>query len=276
VTPSSFSLILASLLLSSPITAGAAQHPDTGIAPPLAVLGAADAYEPVFDQLRSLAPRGDRVAAVHGLVLQRDAIHFHLDQGELYFLSPVAGRTVGALFIGRGSVSFTPPWDIERTQLMRVLADSTLDARVSAVAFIFADSTPAELQRRLTFGASTPHPDGGPVGDAVDHLVEGRSHHVHPTLMSALLNGAANGFFYAYVKRESGEDLMFEIDPQAGEEVLLLRGGRLNGQKVQTVCQFPRATELGDSLPASDGDRNPLKVEAYRIETTMAKASGTS
>jgi len=128
VVPSSFRLILASLLLSSPLTAGHAQ-------------GAADAYEPVFDQLRGLAPRGDRVAAVHDLVLQRDAIHFHLDQGQLYLLSPVAGRTVGALFVGRGSVSLAPPWDIERAQLRRVLGDSTLDAGVSAVAFLFADST---------------------------------------------------------------------------------------------------------------------------------------
>jgi len=262
VVPSSFRLILASLLLSSPLTAGHAQ-------------GAADAYEPVFDQLRGLAPRGDRVAAVHDLVLQRDAIHFHLDQGQLYLLSPVAGRTVGALFVGRGSVSLAPPWDIERAQLRRVLGDSTLDAGVSAVAFLFADSTLAELERRLTFGASdVPHPAAGPVGDAVDHLVDGRVRSAHPTLMSALLNGDSNGFFYAYVKRESGEDLMLEVDPQKGEQVLLLRGGRLEGQKTQTVCQFPEATDLGDSVPPSDGDRNPLKIEAYRIEATIEKGLG--
>jgi len=264
VIPCSFRLVLASLLLSS--SAGHAQRPDAGVA---------NAYEPVFEQLRGLAPRGDRVAEVHDFVLQRDAIHFHLEQGHLYLLSPVAGRTAGALFMGRGSVSFAPPWDIERAQMKRILGDSTLDARVFAVAFVFADSTVAELERRLTFGASTnPHPGTGPVGDAVDHLVEGRVRSAHPTLMSALLNGDANGFFYAYVKRESGEDLMFEVDPQEGEPVLLLRGGRLEGQKTQTVCQFPEAAHLGDSVPASDGNQNPLKIEAYRIETTIGKSLG--
>lgn len=273
MVPSSLKLILASLLVSSPLTSGHSQRPDTGTAPASTVVpsGAADAYEPVFDQLRSLTPRGDRAAAVHDLALHRDAIHFHLDQGELYLLSPVAGRTVGALFIGRGSVSFAPPWDIERTQLTRALGDSALDARVSAVVFIFADSTLAELERMLTFGASAPQPAASPVGEAVDHLVEGRGRHVHPTLMSALLNGDANGFFFAYVKRESGEDVMFEIDPQEGEQVLLLRGGHLEGQKTQTICQFPEAAELADSLPASDGDRNPLKITAYQIEATIAK-----
>ena len=259
--PSTFWFILALLLLSSSISR--AQRPDTGVA---------SAYEPVFDQLRGLAPRQDRVAAVHDFVLQRDAIHLHLDQGELYLLSPVGSRTVGALFVGRGSVSFAPPWDIERAQLKHVLGDYALDVRVSAVAFVFADSTATELERRLTFGASAgPRPAAGPVGDAVDHLVDGRIHSAQPTLMSALLNGDANGFFSAYVKRESGEDLMFEIDPQAGEPVLLLRGGRLEGQKTQTVCQFPEDAHLGDSVPASDGDQNPLKIEAYRIEATIAK-----
>ena len=277
MTPSSFRLILACLLLSSPLVPGHTQRPDTGAAPSPTVVGrgAADAYESLFDQLRGLAARGDRVAAVHDFVLQRDAIHFHLDQGELYLLSPVAGRTVGALFVGRGSVSFAPPWDIERAQLKRVLGDSALDVRVSTVAFVFADSTVTELERRLTFGANAgPRPAAGPVGDAVDHLVEGRIRSAQPTLMSALLNGDANGFFYAYVKRENGEDLMFELDPQEGEPVLLLRGGRLEGQKTQTICQFPDAAHLGDSVPASDGDRNPLNLEAYRIEATIGKSLG--
>src|SRR5260370_29464855 len=92
--------------------------------------------------------------------------------------------------------------------------------------------------------------------------------------MCALLNGDANGFFSAYVKRENGEDLMFELDPQEGEPVLLLRGGRLEGQKTQTICQFPDAAHLGDSVPASDGDRNPLNLEAYRIEATIGKSLG--
>jgi peptidase M1-like protein len=234
--------------------------------------GAADRYDPIFDQLRNIAPRRDRSTSVHDLVLRRDAIEFHLDQGGISLLTPVGGRTVGAVFVGAGSVSFAPPWDIERAQLQHVLGDSVLNARVSAVAFIFADSTPAELEHRLTFGAvDNSREAGGVVGDAVDHLIVGRGHHVHPTLMAALLNGDANGFFYAYVKRQSGEDLIFEVDPQHGEQILLQRGGRLEGQKLQTVVQFPQASDLADTEPVADWEHSPLKIEAYRIEVTVAK-----
>ena len=219
-----------------------------------------------------MTPRGDHVASVHDLTLRRDAIEFKLDGGTISLLTSVAGRTVGAVFVGAGSVSFAPPWDVERAQLLHILGDSVLHAPISAVAFVFSDSTQAELERQLSFGTGEiAHDAGGVADDAVDHLIEGRAHHVHPTLMAALLNGDANGFFYAYVKRKSGEDLIFEVDPEQGEQVILQRGGRLEGQKLQTVCQFPLAADLGDSEPVDNADGDPLKAEAYRIDATIAK-----
>src|SRR5256886_12232937 len=83
------------------------------------------------------------------------------------------------------------------------------------------------------------------LGDAIDHLVDGRRV-VQPTLITALLNGDTNGFFYAHVKREHGEDLMFMVDPDDDEQVSLLRGGR-EGLKVQTVAEFRRAEDLKDT-----------------------------
>ena len=46
------------------------------------------------------------------------------------------------------------------------------------------------------------------------------------SLIGALLNGTANRFFYAHVKRGHGEDLMFLVDPAQDEQIALLRGGR--------------------------------------------------
>ena len=268
------SIAFAALLLVSNPTAIATAQQSTAVStpPPLAPLVSADRYAPVYDQLRNMTPRVDHVAPVRELSLRRDAIEFKLDQGQMSLLTSVAGRTVGAVFVGAGSVSFAPPWDIERAQLLHVLGDSVLNVGISAVAFVFADSTQTELERHVTFGTGSVVPGAsGVAGDAVDHLIEGREHNVQPTLMSALLNGHTNGFFYAYVKRQHGEDLIFEVDPEQGEQVLLRRGGRLDGQKVQTVAQFPLAADLGDSEPVGNAERNPLKVEAYRIEATITK-----
>src|SRR6266516_2967433 len=66
-----------------------------------------DRYEPVFDALRQMTARADSVASVHNVSLQRDAIHFQLDNGTLYLATPVAGRAIAVIFIGEGSVTFT-------------------------------------------------------------------------------------------------------------------------------------------------------------------------
>src|SRR5919106_3835350 len=126
MAPFSFHVVRASL----PLFASAALHPSP-FAQPQSVLeqSGEDRYESAFDQLRKMAPRADRVATVRNLTLRRDVIEFRLEQGRLSLLTPVADRTVGAVFVGQGSVSFAPPLDVERAQLQRVLGDTILDAR---------------------------------------------------------------------------------------------------------------------------------------------------
>jgi len=239
----------------------------------LASGAAAERYEPVFEALRKLAPRGDSVATVKNLTLQRDAIQFRFAEGRLYLLTPVAGRTMGAVFVGRGAVSFVPPLAVERAQLSHVLGDSVLNTEITAAVLVFTDSTLWELTRQLSFGPGSVGGDAtGPVGDARDRLLEGRSHEAESsTLMSALLNGYANGFFYGHVKRAHGEDLMFQVDPEQPEQIALLRGGKLDRQKVQIVSQFPRVEDLQDSVVVGVERPDPLKLERYQVETTLGK-----
>jgi hypothetical protein len=226
--------------------------------------GTAARYEPMYDEFKKLAPSADRVATVHDLTLRRDVIVLRLADGKLYLGTPVAGRTVAAVFVGQGSIAFAPPIAVERRELRRVLHDSVLDARISAAALVFTDSTLAELEHRLSFAPGTSEgAASGVLHDAVTHLVDDRAHELlQPTLSDALLNGWATGFFYAHVKREHGEDLMVLVDPAQGEQVELLRGGKLEGQKVQIVSQFRAAT------PDTAG--TPLALQADRIEATIA------
>ncbi len=273
VRRSSF-LVGAALLLAC--GGAVAQRADTAAAPAHAPsVPAADRYEPVFDELRHLVPRGDRVATVQNLTLRRDVIEFHLDDGEIFATSPVAGRTVAAVFVGHGSVSFAPPLEIERREMKRVIGDSVVSARISAAAFVFTDSTLAELERKAAFraGGNGDHA-AGVLHDCVDHLLDDRSV-LQPTLMGALLNGETNGFFYVHVKRERGEDLMFVLDPEDEEPVQLLRGGR-EGAKVQVVAQFKRADDLSDTVAATPEGRWDFKLQAYQVEATIAKGLGFS
>jgi hypothetical protein len=235
----------------------------------------AERYEPVFDGFRHMVPQGNRVATVRNLMLRRDVIEFALEEGKLYAVTPVAGRTIGAVFVGHGSVSFAPPIAIERREVQRVLGDSVLHFRITAAAFVFTDSTWAEFERQLSFGVGGAVGDAsGVLNDALDRLVDGRQS-LQPTLITALLNGDANGFFYAHVKRERGEDLMLVVDPEDEEQIQLLRGGRLEGQKVQAISTFKRGEELSDSTPLRES-HDAFKLDGYRIEASIAKGLGFS
>jgi hypothetical protein len=149
------------VLLASNTALAVAQRPDTsGVAGKARLANVtAEQYQPVFEQFRRMALRSDSVAPVHNLTLRRDVIELHLEDGNLFLGTPVAGRTIAAVFVGHGSVSLAAPLAIERRELRRVLGDSTLNARISAVAFLFTDSTLAELGRQVTFG---PRPSEAP------------------------------------------------------------------------------------------------------------------
>ena len=261
------SLLLSAFLALLAQTAPGQQTP--GPATPTPV-GAAERYDAVFAQLQKLAPRDDRVAAVHHLILQRDAITLRLDEGTLYVATPVGERTVGAVFVGHGSVAFAPPVAIERHELKRVLGDSTLDQQISAVALLFTDTTLAQLEHQLSFGAgAVPGAASSVLSDALDHLIDGGARAlVQPTLMSALLNGETDGFFYAHVKRERGEDLMFVVDPQEEEAIELLRSGR-EGDKIQIVCQFKAADRPPDRAELEPLARGPLALATTHIDATI-------
>src|SRR6266700_6436704 len=234
-----------------------------------------DRYEPVFDALRQMTARADSVASVHNVSLQRDAIHFQLDNGTLYLATPVAGRAIAAIFIGEGSVTFAPPLQVERREARRVLGDSVVNSRISAAAFVFTDSTLTELERQITFDARGDlGRASGVLHDALDRLVDGRDV-LQPTLIIDLMKGEANGFFYAHVKREHGEDLMFSLDPDDAEPVALLRGGR-EGGKFQIVSEFRRAQDLNDTTARAAEGRDALRPDLYRIEATIPKGLGFS
>jgi peptidase M1-like protein len=236
----------------------------------------ASEYTAALSALQNVAPRSDSASRVRGLILRRDVMEFHLDSGRLYLLTPVAARTVGAVFVGNGSISYSPPLAVERGQLWRVLGDSSLRAPLSSVVFFFSDSTLAEFGHHLNFARDSFAPQGptAPVSDALNRLVDGSAHNTAPGFMTALLNGTANGFFYAYIVRARGEDVMFEVDPSEAEPIVLLRKGRVRGQRTQIVSQSPRSETLPDTERRLPNPATPLSVPAYEIESWIDKGLG--
>jgi hypothetical protein len=225
----------------------------------------------VYDQIKNLAPLRDAVAPIHGLTLHRDVLQLRFESGHAYLLTPVSGRTVGIALVGVGSMSFVPPLTVEQYNLKRVLGDSVLAEPITAAVLLFTDSTQAELARSLKFAfpSGTPADARGAVNDALDYLIDGRAHSVDASFVGPILDQTTTEFFSAFIQRAHGESVLMEFDPNESEEVILYRRGHMMEQRVETVCQFPRAADLDHKVSITTKEAEPLIVDAYDINATI-------
>ncbi|MBA3521592.1 MAG: hypothetical protein H0T90_03685 [Gemmatimonadales bacterium] len=237
----------------------------------------ADSYEERFSELMQLHALPDRVAEVSNLVLQRDVAKFTLTSGKLYLLSPVGGRTVAAVFRGKGVFSFAPNSPIEQDRLARFERAKSLEAPVTDLVLFFADSTLAELESRLSFRPDLiPGEIRSRTKSALEYLGHQDSKTFEPDLMAAFLNGETSQLFYAHVVRAGGGPLMFTLNPNEAEAIRLQNkvSRRWGKGLTEVICQFPAQ---GQSRTARvDGDRvRQADIERYTIESTlMPSASG--
>ena len=267
--------LLACLVVSVPRPSSAqlaAVTSPAGSAAPAGPVAAAESFDETYGELLGLAGVASRVAQVKDVVLQRDIARFTLQQGRLYQLSPIGGRTVGLVFVGQGRFAFAPESRIEQDRLARIEKVRAIDTPVSAVLFLFADSTMAELEGQVTFGpGEVPGDVRDRVKDALKHLVDETSHTPDPDLMGALLNRRDSELFYAHVIRPNGGPLMYRLDPEEFEAVQLESkvSSRLWGRQREVITQFPRQ---GVVRPAGfTAERvNQAEVEQYTIETTLS------
>lgn len=259
-------IMLTALSLAASLPALIAQTPAEGGAP-------ATSYEQRYRDVMALGPRGDRVAQVTQLVVKRDVAQFALGSGTLYLLSPVGGRTVGVVFQGRGTFSFSPPTRIEQNRLVRFEKSPSLEVPFTELVLLFADSTVAELEGKLQFGAGTAPGDVRDlVKQALDRLGDDDSKSLDPDLMATFLNQESNDLFYAHINRDGGGPLMFMLNPFEVEGVTLARRASRTAwtNHPEVICRFPRQ---GVALASVTSERQgTATIRAYRMGVTLTQS----
>ena len=212
-----------------------------------------------------------QVADVSNLVIERDAGRLLLERGRLFLLSPVGGRTIGAVFTGQGRFTFQPAGQVERMALKRFADTTALDAPFTSLVLLFADST-AEQLRRLSFNESSSRDGREAVSDLLASLRSQHDGSMDDALMAPALNGETTGLFMARIDRTRGEPLLFTINPSLSESVQLLRQVRRRERYWwRAVTQFPARVPL----PGATGAwrlRQRLDVPHYNIEVTLNEA----
>ena len=181
---------------------------------------------PLYKELRNISV-GTEAYQVSDLVLKKDAATFTLS-GTMYMLAPVHGKVTGAVFIGKGSMAYTPPVAAERSMLRNLTREDTFNETFDRAVFRFTDDT-AEAVKKAASGTA-----GGPSNQAQDALKDTHQalrvtlkDNLHARLLNDVLSPSPGGLFHAYIGGKKYSDkLAYMIDPQgagfvAPEEIQL-------------------------------------------------------
>jgi hypothetical protein len=197
-----FKLSVALASTSVTVTSGGSVKPNT---------------EPVYVQLRAQPKTAGPAYAVNNLVLKRDAATFTLRTGELYFMPPVEGRHVGAVFLGEGELAFAPTEPRERRSLKLFTGTETLTEPFTELVLRFSDETFDEVKASAAASAG----GGSQAARAVELY---RANHSLTrkqfkrnfdlrVLTDILSPSQRQGFFAAFINGRRHSKLVFQLDP---------------------------------------------------------------
>ncbi|MEA2173599.1 MAG: hypothetical protein QOD00_1191, partial [Blastocatellia bacterium] len=198
--------------------------------------------DPVYQQLRHNADSpnafGGSYATVTELVLRRDAATFTLHNGELYFNAPVEGRVTGAVFIGDGEVTLTPPTLAEQKSIAIFTEKPSLDEKFTQLVLRFTDVTFDEVKsaknaRMSTAGAQSAHARDL-YRDNQSLLRKRIRYNMDLRTLEDIYAPQHAGFFTAFIGGRKYDKLIYQLDPQgipevSPEEVMLMSYGESDG-----------------------------------------------
>jgi hypothetical protein len=249
-------------------------HLVTGVA-----IGNSDSlYQQLRQQARGEQEFAGAFATVSNLVLHRDAANFSLHSGEIYFVAPVEGRVTGAVFIGEGEMTLTPPTPNEKHSLAIFADAETLTEQFTHLVIRFTDKTFDEVKSSASAKMATNGPQAGKAHDLYrDNQTLMRKQLRDNRELRTLADLYAPehpGFFNCFIGGKSHNKLVFVFDPLGipevyPEEIALLSYGDSDGG-IWTAFHF--ADEYGRKAATSSEDHRVVDITHHEIDTVIKGA----
>jgi len=241
-------------------------------------------------QALRLADFDGRTVDAAGLTLQKDAHQFAFESGAFYFLQPIGGRTIGAVFIGEGGYRLTPASANERRQLWLHTGKEleTLDDRFSHLLLLFTDDTFEQLTKGRELGESAAMSETRDVLADFRKLEASMARDVSIRLADALLNrwDMEQDVFVAHFEGRALSSAIVAIDPLGVAKTRLIPGFRLGSETSvlfmadRDRAGIPYLSHLAQDVASGAWQqrREPFHVDAlsYRIETAIDRSERLS
>lgn len=234
--------------------------------------------DPVYQQLRKQGDAqdfGGEYATVNNLVIKRDTATFTLRSGEVYFLPPVEGRVTGAIFIGDGEFSLTPPVEYEKHSLALFTGQPSITEPFTKLTLHFTDKTYEEIkaspQARMGRGGPQASHARDIFHDNQELLRKELRTNMELRTLIDLYTPERPGFLVAYIGGKHFEKLVFQIDPLgipevSPEEELLSSYGVTDGGR---WAAFHLSDEYAKGTASSDEDHRIYDITRHEIDAAI-------
>jgi hypothetical protein len=243
-------------------------------------VGAAKANDdPIYQKLRQKVKQpdafSDEYAVVNNLVLKRDTAVFTLHSGEIYFLSPVEGRQIGAVFIGDGEFYMKPPIEVEQKTLAIFTDAPDIKETVTNLVLRFTDKTYDEIKASPNAQMKT---GGGQISQARDTYEKRESmwrktlrYNMEQRTLMDIYRPERRGFFTAFIGGTKYNKLIYRIDPLgvsfvAPEQVTLTSYGDTDGG---IWASFHLEEEYKRGTATSKIDRRLFDFTNHKLDVTI-------
>src|SRR5580765_3846456 len=122
--------------------------------------------EPTYLKLRNIK-LGTEMVRVNNFTMKREAGVFIFKSGAFQFVEPVNGKITGAVFVGDGSFTLTPPIELERRNLAILTKGQPFEEQFSGAVLRFTDGSEEEIRKA---GTTDNIPGGGDAAGQLDDI----------------------------------------------------------------------------------------------------------
>jgi hypothetical protein len=232
--------------------------------------------DPAYQMLRQIGKGaqdfGGPFATVTNLALTRDAAVFTLRSGEIYFSTPVEGRTTAAVFVGDGELTLVPPTPVEKRSLAIFVDNEQLTEPFNQLVVRFTDKTFDEIKSSANAKMGTGGPQASKARDLYRENQQLLRKELHDNgelrALADLYAPEHPGYFNSFIGGGKHSKLIFLLDPLgipqvSPEEVALLSYGQTDGG---FWTAFHLADEYAKGTASSSEDHRLIDITHHQID----------
>jgi hypothetical protein len=227
--------------------------------------------DPTYQALRHIAVAGGAYS-VNQLTLKRDAGKFIFKSGTFYLLSPVNGKTTGAVFVGDGEFTLDPPTAAERHSLSYLTHSPEFSESFSEMVLRFTDDSEQEIKKNAT-PANTSY-NGGYFED-IRGALKGKLHYnLDARILEDVLSERTGGLFVAFIRGKNySSKMIYVVDPFGADAFL---DEPVAPDEVALVTYDDNLTGVWTAFRSSSAtaaNNNEIHIDQQKLNTQIDKGA---